>query len=225
MQERNLHDTWVAAGPICGAPDGEYSKPPSYLEYYEEEFRPLRNAPLTIVEIGIFRGQFLETLGRYFKDASILGIDIQPERATVQCDNVLIVRGDQGDKESLDSIFAKYTPRGADIIIDDASHIGELTQRTYDVGIKWLKPGGSYYIEDWGTGYWGDWPDGSVMQAPRFEGKSPSGFASHLVSHNAGMIGLVKSLVDHVGAPEVLNVQPIASMSLRPGVVKLIKTS
>jgi len=25
-----------------------------------------------------------------------------------------------------------------------------------------LKPGGLYVIEDWGTGYWSDWPDGAA---------------------------------------------------------------
>ncbi|SAL39974.1 Mycinamicin VI 2''-O-methyltransferase [Caballeronia udeis] len=223
MHEKNLHDTWVDAGPICGAPDGEYSKPFSYLMYYEDEFKSLRDAPLTIVEIGVFRGQFLETLGRYFPNASILGIDSQPERATFQGKNIALAYGEQGDREGLDAVFRTHVPQRADIIIDDASHVGELTKSCYDVAIQWLKPGGRYYIEDWGTGYWQDWPDGASIQAPMFEGKTPSGFASRLISHSAGMIGVIKELVDHVGAAESLDTPTIASMSVIPGVVRLLK--
>lgn len=223
MHEKDLHDTWVAAGPVCGAPDGEYSKPLGYLKYYESEFQALRDAPLTIVEVGVFRGQFLETLGRYFPNAKILGIDSQPERATYQSGNVTLVLGDQGDREGLDAIFREHTPNGADIIIDDASHIGELTKSCYDAAIHWLKPGGRYYIEDWGTGYWQDWPDGSAIQPPFFEGKSEAGFASRRISHSGGMIGVIKELVDHVGAPESTGSPLISSMTVVPGVVRLLR--
>jgi SAM-dependent methyltransferase len=223
MHEKDLHDTWVEAGPVCGAPHGEYSKPLGYLKYYEAEFQALRDVPLTIVEVGVFRGQFLETLGRYFPKASILGIDSQPERATYQSGNVTLVHGDQGDREGLDAIFREHTPHGADIIIDDASHIGELTKSCYDAAIHWLKPGGRYYIEDWATGYWQDWPDESAIQPPSFEGKSEAGFAQRRLSHSGGMIGVIKELVDHVGAPESTGSPLISSMTVVPGVVRLLK--
>ena len=56
-------------------------------------------------------------------------------------------------------------PDGFDIIIDDASHIGEFTKRSF-----WylfdhhLKPGGLYVIEDWLTGYVDNWPDGKKLK-------------------------------------------------------------
>src|SRR5215475_9474009 len=149
-----LHDLWVAAGPACGAPDGEYSKPETYLEYYDKEFSGLREHPLVIVEVGVFRGQFLETLAHYFPRARILGIDFDPHRVVVRSPNVTLVQCDQANQPALEQIFREHTPNGFDIIIDDASHVGQLSKSLYDVAIKWLKPGGRYFIEDWLTGYW-----------------------------------------------------------------------
>jgi SAM-dependent methyltransferase len=223
MHRKNLHDTWIDAGPICGAPEGEYSKPPRYFPYYESELAPLRDKALTIVEIGVFRGQFLETLGQFFPNARVIGIDFQPERATFRSPNITLVRGDQGDPTGLDAIFREHAPNGADIVIDDASHVGQLTQSAYQVAIQHVKPGARYYIEDWCTGYWPDWPDGSKIEPPAFEGKSAAGFAARYRSHSAGMIGVIKELIDHVGAPEQLGVIPLSSMSLNDGVVKLVR--
>lgn len=60
------------------------------------------------------------------------------------------------------------------------------TRLAFETLFPHLRPGGFYVIEDWGTGYWPDWPDGEL---PRW--------ANHL----AGMVGLVKELVDGVGLP------------------------
>jgi SAM-dependent methyltransferase len=220
---KSLHDIWVESGPVCGAPESEYSKPLDYLNYYEGELAPLRQEQLTVLEIGVFRGQFLETLGRYCPNGRILGIDFQPERATFSAPNVQLFRGDQGDQAGLDALLRENTPDGIDIIIDDASHIGELTRSAFEVAIEWLKPGGRYYIEDWGTGYWDDWPDGAQIQHPTFSGKNAAGFASRFISHDAGMTGVVKELIDHVGAPEKIAATPIAAMTVTPGIVKLVK--
>ncbi len=57
-----------------------------------------------------------------------------------------------------------------------------------------LKSGGMYIIEDWGTGYLDDWPDGkqfnlSTQTDPK-PGKHP------FACHSYGMVGFVKELVD-----------------------------
>ena len=55
----------------------------------------------------------------------------------------------------------KTAPEGFDIIIDDASHFGDLTKIAFwHLLDNHLKPSGLYVIEDWGTGYWSDWPGG-----------------------------------------------------------------
>ena len=50
-----------------------------------------------------------------------------------------------------------------DIIIDDGAHTYSHTKASFDVLFNdYLKPGGIYVIEDWGTSYFPDWPDGSL---------------------------------------------------------------
>jgi hypothetical protein len=73
-----------------------------------------------------------------------------------------------------------------------------------------LKPGGLYVIEDWGTGYWDDWPDGkTVRPESRFGSNVRSvldrfGMGSRAWhNHNYGMVGLVKELVDEQGAADL----------------------
>ena len=82
----------------------------------------------------------------------------------------------------------RVAPEGFDVVIDDASHISEMARTSFwHLFEHHLKPGGLYCIEDWGTGYWCDWPDGRSYDPP----------------HNYGMVGFVKELVDEVGATDL----------------------
>ena len=69
-------------------------------------------------------------------------------------------------KTPLLSVVARKTaPEGFDIIIDDASHFGDLTKIAFwHLFDNHLKPSGLYVIEDWGTGYWRDWTDGKTYR-------------------------------------------------------------
>ena len=50
-------------------------------------------------------------------------------------------------------VARKTAPEGFDIIIDDASHFGDLTKIAFwHLLYNHLKPSGLYVIEDWGTG-------------------------------------------------------------------------
>jgi SAM-dependent methyltransferase len=96
-----------------------------------------------------------------------------------------------------------------------------------------LRPGGVYVIEDWGTGYWDSWPDGHhasddvALAGPRSSsGGLPRRLAGRLgrnrgpigkigrrlsralkpprfPSHDYGMVGLVKQLIDECGMADV----------------------
>jgi hypothetical protein len=115
-------------------------------------------------------------------------------------------------------------PDGFDIIIDDASHIGELTKTTFwHLFHHHLKPGGLYAIEDWGTGYLDDFPDGK-----RFDPK-PS-ILDPFPCHSHGMVGFVKELVDEQGAgsitlgrKEEFRRSKFESLLITPGVVFVTK--
>jgi hypothetical protein len=62
-------------------------------------------------------------------------------------------------------VARKTAPEGFDIIIDDASHFGDLTKIAFwHLFDNHLKPSRLYVIEDWGTGYWSDWTDGKTYR-------------------------------------------------------------
>jgi hypothetical protein len=72
-------------------------------------------------------------------------------------------------------------PDGFDIIVDDASHIGEFTKQSFwYLFDNHLKPGGLYVIEDWCTGYFDGYPDGKQMKLQEgFLSKLRSGWRPH----------------------------------------------
>jgi hypothetical protein len=124
------------------------------------------------------------------------------------------VRGDQTDGELLRCVRAQHAPNGFDVIIDDASHLGVTTARSLQrLYAEHLRSGGVYFIEDWGTGYLPDWPDGEEIEGTVGAGEldrspsdpDPNGTQPvHFPSHDVGMVGLVKRLVDHVAAGTTL---------------------
>ena len=196
----------------------EISKPLDFVSWYESDLIRLRNENLTIVEVGVYRGHFLAALEKWMPNARLIGIDLCDFR-TVTLKHASFYLADQTNAAAIDAVFEQAAPKGADVIIDDASHLGKsslaLFNATFD---RWLRPHGSYYIEDWGTGYWQEWTDGAAYNGPSIS-------ANRIISHDSGMVGFIKSLIDDVAAGDRQPPQPfrIASMLVRPGLVKLEK--
>ena len=122
----------------------------------------------------------------HFPNGKIVGID----HVTVTLEDaehrIQVYTGRQENTEFLSRVAHDSAPAGFDIIIDDASHVGALARRPFwHMFDRHLKPGGSYVIEDWGTGYWSDWEDGRLLR----QGEP----------HQAGMVGFIKELVDEQG--------------------------
>src|SRR5947207_6783364 len=160
-----------------------------YLEVYDPVLAPWADKDVKLLEIGIHRGGSLKLWRDYFPRASITGIDLKlpdgfmPER-------IQLFQGSQSDTRFLSEVAGKIAPDGFDIIIDDASHIGELSKTTFwHLFDHHLKPGGLYAIEDEGTGYFDDFPDGK-----KFDPKPST--LDPFPCHSYGMVGFVKELVD-----------------------------
>ncbi len=164
-------------------------KPQQFLESYEEFFQPLADRPITLLELGVHQGGSLLQWRAFFPRGIIAGLDVQPIPPFEGQQGVHIYQGRQEDTELLDRIAKDVAPGGFDIIIDDCSHIAELTRASFwHLFEQHLKPGGIYVIEDWGTGFWSSWPDGQ-----RYDGSN----------HSAGMVGFVKELVDECGRSDM----------------------
>lgn len=205
----------------ASAYDTDKAKMTHYLRNYEQWFESLWDQPVGLLELGVHRGGSMLLWRDYFTKGTIVGLDFNRVKLEDPTGRIHLYQGEQQDLALLDRIAAETAPKGFDIIIDDASHLGELTRISFwHLFDNHLKPGGLYIIEDWGTGYWKKWPDGSAYQpAPdaraqpgrkhvvrKLFGRRASEFANRknsLPSHSSGMVGFVKQLVDECGMGDV----------------------
>jgi SAM-dependent methyltransferase len=184
----------------------------AYIEKYERHVGHLRNNNVKILELGVFHGGSLLMWEEYFAKGLIVGLDMSPNPLKEMPERVRFYQGSQDDDALLDRLSQECAPDGFDIIIDDASHIGTITRASFrNLFMKHLKPGGIYVIEDWGTGYWSSWPDGSEYRMPielssEVKGQSITKHAvdPDFASHNFGMVGFIKELVDEVSWPDII---------------------
>jgi hypothetical protein len=132
-----------------------------YLRNYEENFSSLVDKNVRLLELGVRTGGSLLLWRDYFPRGLIVGLDINSVRIEDETGRIRTYQGAQEDTGLLDRIAAEAAPDGFDIIIDDCSHIGVLSRVSFwHLFDNYLKSGGLYIIEDWGTGYWDHWVDG-----------------------------------------------------------------
>ena len=168
-------------------------KPAYFYPVYERLMEPLRSMPLSLLELGVYDGGSLQTWATYFPFARISGLDLNPPPLPSH-PRIRTFAGDQADTVLLARVAAEIAPDGFDIIIDDCAHIGAVAKASFwYLFNNHLKPGGLYIIEDWETGYMPGWPDGRACAA-----KTDS--REHMPSHDAGMVGFIKQLVDEIHA-------------------------
>ncbi len=136
-----------------------------YTSVYEQWFAPLRNKPVTLLEIGVggyeeprLGGDSLRMWKKYFHQGNIIGIDLH-DKSSLQENRIKIYKGDQSDPEFLKNIVLKEGP--FDIIIDDGSHMQSHIITSFENLFPYVNTGGIYVIEDTQTSYW-----------PRFEGST-----------------------------------------------------
>lgn len=176
----------------------ESTKPKSMYELYDQYLAGLADQPVTLLELGVYTGESVKVFASFFENGRIIGVDIEDRAADFSgYPNAVFALGDQRSAEQLDHICATHAPGGLDIVIDDASHFGAWSWHSYQILLPHLKPGGLYVVEDWGTGYFDDWLDGSRFQ--EFPPDPENGpIPKRLPSHDFGMAGLVKRFVDEV---------------------------
>jgi hypothetical protein len=182
------------------------TKNPSYYCRYDRFFRNNNFTPTGILEIGVHQGESTKVFSRVYPDARIVALDLKRYDHVdfSDCRNVTYVGADQTDRQRLEEVIRDEFPNGFDLVVDDASHIGAFSHTTFHTVFPQLKPGGVYIVEDWGTGYFDDFFDGSRFQEyplSYHDGNVPK----RLPSHDFGMVGFVKSLVDLTSEPDIRN--------------------
>lgn len=165
----------------------------TYFEAYAGIFAGRRDQPLRILELGVHSGASLLIWRDYLPNATVVGLDIEPEPAALRGQpRIHFIQASQDDTAALDRAMA-LAGGLFDVIIDDASHIGYLTKRSIQHAFpRLLAPRGVYVIEDFGTAFRPEYPDGAPMPPPETFGAGTRYFPGH----QYGMAGVVKQLID-----------------------------
>jgi GT2 family glycosyltransferase len=132
-----------------------------YTWVYEEYLAPLRDQPITLLEIGVADGASLKMWREYFPHARIYGLDRDPACRALAGDRIEVFVGDQSDARCLAEVIRRTGP--LNLVIDDGSHIGEHQIESFESLFPAVTEGGLYVVEDLHTSYWG-WGTRSAMQ-------------------------------------------------------------
>ncbi|MEW6629953.1 MAG: class I SAM-dependent methyltransferase [Pseudomonadota bacterium] len=119
-----------------------------------------------ILEIGFFEGGMPLLLADTLKSAKIVAVDYKLpsdalkrhlERAGFESRVKFFGRTMQNDGEAIRSILdSEFGDSPLDVISDDCSHEYEYTKASFEACFGYLRPGGKFFLEDWG---WAHWPD------------------------------------------------------------------
>lgn len=124
----------------------------TYLDVYEKYFTECRQSVSNVLELGVAGGRSLRTWRDWFPNARIFGIDTSPVCEQTNGDRVSVTIGSQDDPIILQSVLNK-AGGFFDIVIDDGSHINQLTIATFNFIFPFISKGGFYVLEDAGLTY------------------------------------------------------------------------
>lgn len=159
----------------CGTDKGtEHGVANGYTEIYERYFSKFEKP--VIVEIGILNGDSIRMLNDYFDgDCKIFACDIDEtcREKVKDIENVTFVHVDVSNSDSISGLAKILDDAGgADIIIDDASHVWSHILKTIAILHTCVRKNGIYIVEDIHLGMVRKWRD--EFNEGRFNEDSPT---------------------------------------------------
>lgn len=154
----------------------------NYTRVYSKYFDALKDIPIRMLEIGIYKGDSVKFWERYFPNAELHFIDITSKYIQYQSNRSAYHFLDQTDTAALQQLgesFGKF-----DIIIDDGGHTMEQQIASFKALFPYVNSGGMYVIEDLHTSYWREYGGNGTRSSPKAGSETT--------------IGLLKSLIDDV---------------------------
>ena len=139
-----LNNHWNA--PESGGPGTDKNTAHSYIShFYEDAFLTYRENPISLLEIGIARGDSLLLWDKYFiNNTFICGLD-NYEMISLE------VRNHPKIKKLFTDAYSQHVANmlpSFDIIIDDGPHSLESQQKSIELYLSKVNPGGIFIIED-----------------------------------------------------------------------------
>lgn len=140
-----------------------------YAEHYELLLSHYRYRPITLLEIGTYKGCSLEAWKEYLPKATIVGFDLVFPRNNPK--GVKFFQGNQGITSDLVQCHRTFGP--FDIVIDDGSHKTMDHITSFNALYPLLQPNGLYVIEDLNQAvstmdYFKDHPDAQLIECDPF---------------------------------------------------------
>jgi hypothetical protein len=121
----------------------------NYLPYYWMHFRDIRLEVGKVLEIGVQTDRSIRMWEEFFPNATIYGVDIDPECERLAGGRRVIFIGDQSDRDFLNQVVERAGGH-FDIIIDDGSHRVEHQLASFNFLFPTLSDHGIYAVEDTG---------------------------------------------------------------------------
>jgi SAM-dependent methyltransferase len=115
---------------------------------YERILAPYKDKPFAILEVGTYKGGFLEWLVVNFPKAKVFGIDLRP----VKVEGAKTYAIDQNDTDGLKAFGVENGP--FDVVIEDGAHRVKESKNTFEALWPHVSGGGLYVVEDWVAGIW-----------------------------------------------------------------------
>lgn len=123
-----------------------------YHEIYESYFAPVRQEPIKILEIGVYKAASTKALLEYFPNATIHGVDVFDRVSLsdidITDDRVTFFKSDSTSEDLVPTIRKAFKNIKYDFIIDDAMHTPLHNRLTLENTQRLLKSKGVYFIED-----------------------------------------------------------------------------
>ncbi|MDB4330363.1 class I SAM-dependent methyltransferase [bacterium] len=124
----------------------------NYTHMYEMLFKGMKNDVKKVLEIGVACGGSVKSWRDYFPNATIYGMDINPNCVSFNEERIKVTIGDATDKEVVKKFIAE-NGSDFDIIIDDGSHFMTHYVKSFDLLFEHVKSEGLYVFEDLGVCY------------------------------------------------------------------------
>ena len=109
-----------------------------------------------VLEVGVWVGGSLRMWQELFPDGLVAGADNGAEIRPAWPPGTVAITAGQDDP-ALAAAAWDASPDGYDLIVDDASHVGELSAATFRLLWPLVRPGRWYVLEDWTVGYAEPW--------------------------------------------------------------------
>ncbi|HJS86868.1 MAG TPA: class I SAM-dependent methyltransferase [Acetobacteraceae bacterium] len=106
---------------------------------------------VSVLEIGVLRGESLAMWAEYFREGRIAAIDLDPSAKQFETDRVRVEIADQGNVADLVRVATTHGP--FDLVLDDGSHFWDHQITSFRYLFPFVKPGRFYILEDLDTSY------------------------------------------------------------------------